>query len=143
MEQYQHQRKILELFPELSDKLKYDTLLKLLDEGIIDLASVMVIYAQRLTTYKQEAQQDMETLSRAGLDLAEKEIKKIPAIKSLNKKQLKTAQVYTLLFAGGYDGTGFVDELKKCIDMSIVDADWYERAWRLKSKSKLNGGKEK
>lgn len=134
MEDYQNKQKAIELFGKLPKKYRYLALLEMMTSGIIDLAPAMEIYAQHLTEYKRNASIDMQKLSDAGLDLAEKEIKKIPSIERLNTRQLKTAQAQTLLSVHtGYADTQFTKKLKKYVDMSIVDKKWYEQCWQLKT----------
>lgn len=133
MEEVKNSRKIIELFKKLGNEWRYRTLSNLLNDEVIDIAPAMTVYAQHLATYKQNAQIDIQTLSRAGLDLAEKEIKKISGTKSRSLKELKTAQAQTLISGGGYVGTKFGDKLEKCVDMKIVDGGWYESCWALKT----------
>lgn len=133
MEEYENKRKAIKAFEKLGANTKNQALLEMLNSGVIDLAPAMVAYAEHLAAYKHNAQQDMSTLARAGIDLAEKEIKKIPSIKSSNKRELKTAQAYTLISTGVYSGTKFGDELEKRVDIKIVDPKWYEDCWKLKN----------
>ncbi len=120
--------------------------MKLLDEGeklyVInqllaeeDMSLMTIIYseAKRLEDYRDKSRTDIGKLSRAGLDLAEKEIDKIPKIKVLNKRQLKAAQVKTLLSTRVYEGTAFEKKLTKNIDFSKIDQDWYKQCWALES----------
>jgi hypothetical protein len=135
MEEYENSQKIVKLFATLGATAKNKVLLELLDAGTIDLAAALAVYARHLTVYKQNAQQDMQVLARAGIDLADKEIRAIPSLKTLSTKQLKTAQAHTLLSVGSYEGTKHGDELKQKVDISIVDKDWYEQYWSLKTVS--------
>lgn len=133
MQEYENKQKAVAAFKKLGDTTKNEALLEMLNDGIIDLAPAMTAYAQHLDTYKKQAKEDMRTLSLAGLELAQAQraIKRIPDLKTLDRRQLQTAWAQTLLSGGGYLGTPMQKKIEKSIDMSIVDAKWYADSWAL------------
>lgn len=122
----------LTVFKELDKREVNYLILHLLHEEKIDIPMLVNKYTEYLTNFKHDAQRDIRNLAEAGLELGQQNIKKISSVKSDNKKQLHTALAHTLLTAG-FRGTKFNEELSKYVDMSIVDQDWYENCWQLKT----------
>lgn len=122
----------LEAFENLKKHEVDSVLMVLLEQEKVDIPRLIAVYAQFLQQFRHNAMNDIRTLSEAGVELAQKEIRKISSIKSEQKRQLYTALANTLL-AEGRRATKFNDELGKFVDMSIVDKSWYEGTWQLRT----------
>lgn len=122
----------LEAFKKLNNAEANYVLKALLHEEKINIPQLVSAYATYLQDFKHDAENDIRNLAEAGLTLARKEIKKIPSMKPDNTRQLYTALAHTLLQAG-FRETKYNEELSAKIDMSIVNQDWYEDSWKLKT----------
>jgi hypothetical protein len=133
MEDYEKALKIIEAMRSISPEDRQMVMFKLLENDDIDIPQLIGIYSKYLLDFKRKAKSDIRKLSQAGLTILEKPIKKISQIKSDDKRKLHTALANVLIEGQGYFGTQYQEEMKKHIDMSEVDMDWYNDCWKLET----------
>lgn len=134
MKDYENMQKAVRAFEDIDDpRYRKLALVKMLHDGTIDMLSAISAFGTYLEEFKDNAIHDTHILSQCGLDLGEKQIKKIHQIKDDSKRQLAIAQANTLLSGGGYHSTKYGNELRTHIDMSEVDEKWYDKSWALRN----------
>jgi hypothetical protein len=129
----------LEAFGKLEHHEITWLLRELLLQEKLDIPRLITLHAEYLQDFKHKAQNDIRKLAEAGLTLGEQKIKSIN-YRGTGERKSKTQLYYALantLLTAGYRGTKFNDELRKYVDMSIVDKDWYDDFWRLETVTDL------
>lgn len=132
MQDYESMKTAVKAFEAMSPEYRRATLLQLLHDETINILEAVSSFGTYLEEYKADSRNDMRVMSEAGLSLAEKEIKKIPSVKSDNRRQLMIAQTHSLLDGGGFHTTPYAEKIRSYADLSEVDAKWYEGSWKLK-----------
>lgn len=131
MDDFKNINNALAAFRKMKPTDRHHVLLTLMDEGTIDIMSAVAVFGTHLEQFKAKATHDLQRVSEAGLHLAEKEIKKIPAIKSDNKRGLAVAMARSLL-TFGYIQTEHGDELREIVSRFKINEDWYRQCWKPK-----------
>jgi hypothetical protein len=133
MRDYENMLKATEAFEQMSDKYRDITLLKLLNDGTIDIVKAISVYSKYLEDYKRDAAEDIYRLSEIGLNLGENQIKGFSKSKKTDsEKEVMIAWIRTLVSGGGLNGTKFLQEMLEGIDLKAVDEQWYSKFWKLK-----------
>lgn len=123
----------------LSDEIKsldtYDRmrlLQEILKDESVSITELLVTKIAKLEDFKHKAQRDIPKIAEAGLELGEKEMRKVTGIGGYTRKKtdaFKLAMVKCLVDAGGYGSTTYGDQIA-ATDFSSVDKDWYEWGWK-------------
>jgi hypothetical protein len=107
-------------------------LLEIIEDENVSITELVVAKTLQLEDFKKKAIRDMPRIAEAGLELGEKEMRKVTGIKGRTRKKTDTfnlAMVKCLIDARGYYGTEYGKQIAS-VDFSSIDTDWYEQSWQ-------------
>lgn len=108
---------------------------ELLKDEKVSATELLVAKISQLEQFKYNAKNDILTVAHAGIELGEREMRRVLKAKGNTRKKddsFYIAMVRCLMDAGAYRGTEFGKEIESS-DFSSVDRDWYEQAWKPKT----------
>lgn len=115
---------------DTSDRMRL--LQEIIKDERISVTELLVAKVANLEDFKRKAKRDIPKIAEAGLELGEKEMRKVTGIGGYTRKKtdsFKLAMVKCLIDAGGYKGTKYGDEIAAA-DYSSIDEDWYDWSWK-------------
>lgn len=116
----------------LSTDDRNTVLVKLLEDDEVSAVEILVAKIYRLEDFSRKARRDIPKIAEAGLELGEKEMRKVTGIGGYTRKKtdaFKLAMVKCLVDAGGYRSTVYGDKIAGT-DFSAIDKDWYDWSWK-------------
>ena len=98
----------------------------------VSATELLVAKIYSLEHYKTNAKNDIRKIAEAGMELGEREMRRVLKTKENTRKKTDDfylAMVRCLLDAGAYRNTEYAKQLEAS-DYSSIDTEWYEWSWK-------------
>jgi hypothetical protein len=108
---------------------------EILKDDSISITDALVAQISNLEQFKRDAKHDIVKVAEAGMELGEREMRRLTKIKGNTRKKTDTfymSMIRCLLDAGAYKGTEYGKQIEGA-DFSTIDEDWYGWAWKPKT----------